>query len=163
MTRTTTRQLSPETRRRVMASIYKKDTVPELTFRTALWAAGIRGWRCHAKLPGTPDVVFTRWRLAIFIDGVWWHGHPDYLPRGRRGPYWDAKIAGNIARDRDVDRALRALGWTVMRVWDLDVLKRTSAVVSDVRAVLDRLMISPPPSPSRAAVAGRRRIKVISV
>src|SRR5438094_1849557 len=92
--------VDPRVRHRVMASIRKRDTRPELALRSALWGAGVRGWRCHvAALPGNPDLAFPRWRVAIFCDGVWWHGHPDYLPRGRRGAYWDAKIAGNVARD----------------------------------------------------------------
>ncbi len=105
-----------------MSSIRKKDTAPELALRKALWRAGVKGWRCHAKLTGSPDIAFARWRVAVFVDGVWWHGHPDYLPRGRRGPYWDAKIAGNIARDLRVNAELGAAGWTVIRIWDLDVI-----------------------------------------
>lgn len=115
-----------------MASIKKRDTVPELTLRSALWSAGVRGWRCHAPLPGTPDVSFGRWRVAVFVDGVWWHGHPDFLPRGRRGPYWDKKINRNRARDRVVDRELRWLGWTVVRIWDLDVLSDPAAACDKV-------------------------------
>lgn len=132
----TTRKMSPELRHRVMASIRKKDTKPEIALRAALWAAGVRGWRCHAKLPGSPDVAFSRWKVAVFVDGVWWHGHPDYLPRGRRGPYWDHKIAGNIARDLRATAALRALGWRVLRFWDLEVLRDAELVVRRIRRVL---------------------------
>ena len=127
------RRMSPEVRHRVMASIKKRDTAPELALRSALWASGIRGWRCHARLPGTPDLAFGRWHVAVFVDGVWWHGHPDHLPRGRRGPYWDQKIAGNQARDRIVNKSLRRLGWIVVRIWDLDVL-------SDPRGACDRVI-----------------------
>lgn len=116
------RRLSPEVRHRVMASIRKKDTAPELALRSAVWRAGARGWRCHAKMRGSPDLAFPRWRVAVFVDGVWWHGHPDYLPRGRRGAYWDAKIAGNVARDERVNLELQSVGWLVVRIWDLDVL-----------------------------------------
>lgn len=130
------RRMDPETRHRVMASIRKRDTVPERTLRAALWTAGIRGWRCYARLPGTPDIVFPRWKVAIFVDGVWWHGHPRYLPRGRRGPYWDRKIARNKARDREVDRVLKRAGWLVARFWDLDVI---SDPVRAVRATISAL------------------------
>jgi DNA mismatch endonuclease (patch repair protein) len=119
-----------------MASIRKRDTVPELTLRRALWGAGIRGWRCHVRITGTPDLVFARWKLAVFVDGVWWHGHPDYLPRGRRGPYWDAKIAKNQTRDTDVNRILEASGWTVLRMWDLDVLADPGSAVEIVCSTL---------------------------
>lgn len=130
-------KIDPALRRRVMASIRKKDTRPELALRSALWSAGVRGWRCNVRLiAGTPDVVFSRWNVAVFCDGVWWHGHPDYLPRGRRGPYWDAKIARNVARDRRVNRVLRAAGWTVVRVWDLDVQADPAAAVKRIVSAL---------------------------
>lgn len=138
------RRMPPEVRHRVMASIKKRDTVPEVTLRSALWSAGVRGWRCHAQVPGTPDLAFGRWRVAVFVDGVWWHGHPDYLPRGRRGPYWDKKIARNQARDRLVDHQLRQLGWRIVRIWDLDVL-------SDPAAACDRV------AKALRAAGGRRR------
>jgi len=119
-----------------MASIRKKDTRPELALRAALWQAGVRGWRCHAALLGTPDLVFSRWKVAVFCDGVWWHGHPEYLPRGRRGPYWDEKIARNVARDLVVNAQLGGAGWTVVRVWDVDVQRDAAAVVEVICTAL---------------------------
>jgi len=126
------RRMDPATRRRVMASIKKTDTKPELALRRALWQAGVRGWRCHTRVPGRPDIAFTRWRVAVFVDGVWWHGHPSHHPRGRRGPYWDQKINGNMARDLRVNEQLREAGWKVIRVWDLDVLRDPDRAVSDI-------------------------------
>jgi DNA mismatch endonuclease (patch repair protein) len=120
-----------------MSSIRKTNTKPELALRSALWALGIRGYRCHVRaVPGVPDVAFTRWRVAVFVDGVWWHGHPDWLPRGRRGPYWDAKIARNIERDRGVDRDLARIGWSVVRLWDVDVLADPRRAAESVRRAL---------------------------
>jgi DNA mismatch endonuclease (patch repair protein) len=130
--------MSPETRYRVMSSIRKRDTKPELALRSALFAIGVRGWRCHAKVPGSPDIAFGRAKVAVFVDGVFWHGHPDYLPRGRRGPYWDKKIAGNMARDVRVTAELRALGWLVIREWDLDVLANPVRVAQRIRRGLAR-------------------------
>lgn len=130
--------IDPRVRRRVMASIRKTDTRPELALRTALWHAGVRGWRCHVSMLGRPDLVFSRWRVAVFCDGVWWHGHPDYLPRGRRGPYWDGKIAGNIERDARVNRELAETGWAVVRVWDVDVLRDPKGAVEKVLRTLER-------------------------
>jgi DNA mismatch endonuclease (patch repair protein) len=116
-----------------MASIRKVNTRPELELRAALRAAGVRGYRCHLRsIPGSPDVAFTRWRLAVFVDGVWWHGHPDWLPRGRRGPYWDAKIAANVERDHRVDAELSAIGWSVLRIWDLDILADAAAAAGRI-------------------------------
>lgn len=128
--------MDPAVRRRVMSSIKKRDTRPELALRRALWRGGVRGWRCHVKVTGTPDLAFTRWKLAVFVDGVWWHGHPDFLPNGRRGPYWDEKIARNMARDRQVDETLAESGWRVLRLWDIDVLRDPDAAVAAVRLAL---------------------------
>jgi DNA mismatch endonuclease (patch repair protein) len=131
--------MPPALRHRVMASIRKRDTKPEIALRRALWAAGIRGWRCHtSSILGSPDVCFVGWRLAVFVDGVWWHGHPDYLPRGRRGPYWDAKIAGNMARDVRVNAELKRAGWAVVRLWDLEVLRDPAAAARRVARALSR-------------------------
>jgi DNA mismatch endonuclease (patch repair protein) len=130
--------MKPDVRRRIMASIRKKDTRPELLLRAALWRAGARGWRCHTRLTGSPDVLFSRWRVAVFVDGVWWHGHPDYLPRGRRGLYWDTKIAGNMERDARVNRELARQGWTVVRIWDLDVIAAPDAAAKLVFRALAR-------------------------
>ena len=119
-----------------MASIKARDTQPELLLRRALWRAGARGWRCHARLPGRPDVFFPRWRVAVFVDGVWWHGHPDYLPRGRRGPYWDQKIRANVLRDERVNDALRENGLEVIRIWDLEVVRDPDGAAQRVIGLL---------------------------
>lgn len=127
------RKMDPVVRRHVMASIKKVNTKPELALRSALWRAGVRGWRCHvSSLPGTPDLAFSRWRLVVHVDGVWWHGHPAYFRPGRRGPYWDQKIAGNKRRDRQVDQQFKALGWLSLRVWDMEVLHQQSACVRKI-------------------------------
>lgn len=105
-----------------MAAIRSKDTKPELLVRRALHGCGIRGWRCHVKaVPGKPDVAFTRWKVAVFIDGAFWHGHPDHFTPGQSGVYWDTKIARTQERDRIANEALRANGWTVLRFWDFEV------------------------------------------
>lgn len=115
-------RLTREARSRVMAAIRSVDTQPELELRRALWRMGIRGWRLHARdLVGRPDLVFRSARLAVFVDGAFWHGHPRYYWRGRSGSYWDEKIARNVARDRRQRARLRRLGWHVLRVWDFDV------------------------------------------
>jgi len=105
-----------------MARIRSKDTKPELALRRALHARGIRGWRCHAKqVPGKPDIAFTRWRVAVFVDGCFWHGHPDFFTPGKSGAYWDAKIERTKQRDRQANDALLKAGWTVIRLWDFEV------------------------------------------
>jgi DNA mismatch endonuclease (patch repair protein) len=129
---------SPEVRSRTMAAVRGKDTKPELVLRRALHAAGVRGWRCHRKnLPGTPDLAFGRSRVAVFVDGSFWHGHPSKYWPGRSGPYWDAKIQRNQERDRRVDAELAALGWRSLRLWDFEVERTPDAAVAAVVALLD--------------------------
>lgn len=116
-----------------MAAIRSKDTKPELRLRRALFAAGVRGWRCHRRaLAGRPDIAFGRWRVAVFVDGAFWHGHPDHI-RPNASDYWREKIARNAARDRAADEALAAQGWTVVRLWDFEVNE-------DVGRAVDRVM-----------------------
>lgn len=115
--------LSREGRSRNMAAIRAKNTKPELALRAALRRAGATGYRLHRKdIPGRPDLCFIRWKVAVFVDGVFWHGHPDHWnPETASSDYWRTKIARNIERDRTADAALRAMGWSVVRVWDKDV------------------------------------------
>lgn len=115
--------LSPARRSAVMRRIRSRDTKPEVALRRALWALGVRGWRvCRRGLPGTPDLAFGRLRVAVFVDSAFWHG------RGRipADPWWRDKLARNRARDGRVDRALRGLGWRVVRV-DAEAVLRDPA------------------------------------
>jgi DNA mismatch endonuclease (patch repair protein) len=122
-----------------MSGIRGRDTGPELALRRALWAAGVRGWRCHWKGPaGRVDVAFTRWRLAVFVDGSFWHGHPSKWQPGRWQGYWDQKIRRNVERDRVQDAALAEAGWTVLRVWDFEVEQDPSGVARQVAQALER-------------------------
>ena len=114
--------LTPETRSRVMSRIRSKDTKPEIALRQALWARGVRGWRCNRKtLPGKPDVSFGPAKVAVFVDGRFWHGHPDYFTFGKSGDYWDEKIARTQERDKEANERLAQLGWLVLRFWDFEV------------------------------------------
>lgn len=81
--------------------------------------AGIKGWRRHLRLPGTPDFTFPKERLAIFVDGCFWHGCPRHatFPATRRA-FWLKKFADNKARDRRMNRELRQLGWRVLHIWE---------------------------------------------
>ncbi len=120
-----------------MSRIRSRDTKPELTLRRALYAAGIRGWRCHTKeVSGKPDIAFTRWRVAVFVDGRFWHGHPDYFTPGKSGEYWDKKIARTQERDRLANEALEIAGWTVLRFWDFEVENGLEECVDEVEAAL---------------------------
>jgi DNA mismatch endonuclease, patch repair protein len=102
-----------------MSRMRRRDTGPELALRRALHRRGIR-FRVHAaNLPGRPDIVLVRLRLAVFVDGCFWHGCTEHgvTPRANRS-FWAEKIAGNQLRDRRNDAALKDLGWSSMHVWE---------------------------------------------
>ena len=127
-----------DVRSRIMASVSSQDTEPEIALRKAMFAAGMRGWRCNRKdLPGKPDVAFGRHKVAVFVDGAFWHGHPSKYWKGRSGPYWDEKIARNKERDKRVNAELRELGWTVIRVWDFEIKDDLGSVVERISSALD--------------------------
>ena len=123
-----------------MSRIRSKDTKPELRLRKGLYAAGVRGWRCHVKgVPNKPDVAFVGLKLAVFVDGGFWHGHPDHFTFGKSGQFWDDKIARNQERDRENDRDLAAAGWTVIRLWDFEVNRELERCVAEVAGEVARL------------------------
>lgn len=101
-----------------MARVRRSGTRAEWALRRSLWAAGLR-YRLGMKLPGSPDLVFVRAHLAVFVDGCFWHGCPDHYraPVGNAA-FWAAKLQANRARDERVDRELAATGWRVERVWE---------------------------------------------
>jgi DNA mismatch endonuclease (patch repair protein) len=128
--------LTPERRSALMARVRTADTAPEIALRRALWAAGLRGYRCHPKgLAGRPDLAWIGRRLAVFVDGAFWHGHPDHY-WGQSGKFWDEKIDRNRARDEKVNRELTDAGWMVLRLWDFEVESDLAACVERVRASL---------------------------
>lgn len=125
-----------------MAAVRSADTGPELSLRRALYATGLRGWRCHYKrAPGKPDLAWPARRVAVFVDGAFWHGHSSRHRPGRSGAYWDEKIARNVERDREVDAALEAAGWTVVRVWDFEVVRELAGVVERVMRAVEEANI----------------------
>ena len=120
----------------------KSDTRPEIVLRQLLWRAGCRFRKNVSSLPGKPDLVFTRARIAIFCDGDFWHGRDwedrvQKLRRGTNPDYWLEKIRKNKERDARHTRELLARGWTVLRVWESDILERPTAVVRPILDLLD--------------------------
>jgi DNA mismatch endonuclease (patch repair protein) len=116
-------RLTPEQRRLAMQRVKTKDGPLEVAVRSALWKRGYR-FRKHVKgLPGSPDVVFTRRKVAVFIDGDFWHGYDFEKWRDKLKPFWRDKIETNIARDERNYRSLEAQGWTVIRLWGHEVKK----------------------------------------
>lgn len=100
----------------------RRDTKPEMAVRRAVHSRGLRYVVDARPLPWLnrrADLVFTRARVAVFVDGCYWHGCPEHGTKARaNADYWAPKIAGNIARDRDTDRRLAAAGWAVVRAWE---------------------------------------------
>jgi DNA mismatch endonuclease, patch repair protein len=120
-----------------MAAVRRRDTAPEIALRRALYAEGIRGWRCdYRRAPGRPDLAWPTLRVAVFVDGAFWHGHHSRHKPGRSGQYWDLKIAANVERDRRVDAELRNGHWLAVRVWDFQVARAPRDVVHLIRSVL---------------------------
>ena len=103
----------------------------ELALRARLVAAGLRGWRMYVdSLPGTPDFVFEKKNLVVFVHGCFWHGCPRCYRRPHsRQTYWDEKVARNRSRDRAVTRMLRKAGWRIMRIWECQLTPKKQARV----------------------------------
>jgi DNA mismatch endonuclease, patch repair protein len=124
---------TPDERKRIMAAVRQRDTEPEVALRKALHRAGVRGWRCNFRgAPGRPDIAWPALKVAVFVDGAFWHGHPSRHRPGRSGAYWDEKIAGNVMRDRRIDAELTREGWQVVRVWDFQVRKEPEKALERV-------------------------------
>lgn len=123
--------VTPEVRSRMMSGIRGRNTRPEKLVRSALFAAGFR-FRLHRRdLPGKPDLVLAKWRTVVFINGCFWHAHPDcrffQLPKSRR-PFWIKKLEANRSRDAACTGALADQGWKVVTVWECAL--RADAVVT---------------------------------
>ena len=129
-----------------MRQVKGKDTTPELLLRKALWRRGHR-YRLHdRRLPGSPDIVFTRAKVAVFVDGDFWHG-AQWRHRGKTSlahqleqvnnkAYWMTKIEKNMARDKRNNATLRRLGWRVIRVWESSLKQSVKRQVTRIERAL---------------------------
>lgn len=133
---------------RIMAAVQSKDTEPERRLGRALRSLKCRFRRYAKDVPGCPDFVFTRERVAVFVDGDFWHGRQWRL-RGLRSlasqfsrspnrAYWIQKITRNVARDRKTTRLLKRLGWRVVRLWESEVKAAPARCVKRVACALER-------------------------
>lgn len=129
---------TPETRRR-MAKVKLKNGTAEQVLAKRLWHMGYRYRKNDKRLPGSPDIAISKYQIAIFVDGEFWHGK-DWEHRKKRlkrnREYWIEKIEENIARDERVDRQLRAQGWIPLHFWEKDVLKDVDLCISDILSCL---------------------------
>lgn len=129
---------SSAARRRNMQAIRSRDTKPEQLIRQLVHAEGFRYRVAARPLPGlrrTADLVFRPAKVAVFIDGCYWHGCPEhYVPPKTNPGYWSDKVARNVARDRDTDQRLIDAGWTVLRFWEHELpLSCAESIMSTVR------------------------------
>ena len=127
------------TRSRMMAGIRGKDTCPEVTLRRAMHARGFR-YRLHARsMPGRPDLVFPRYRAAVFVHGCFWHRHEGCryaTSPATRPEFWAEKFATNVTRDRNNEERLRALGWRVAVVWECGLKQSADEMAEQLSAWL---------------------------
>lgn len=125
------------TRSEQMARIRARHTTPERLLRRMLWQDGLR-YRLHARTPvGRPDIVFPGPRVAVFVDGCFWHGCPEHYVRPRsRNEFWAQKLKANVLRDIRQTKELESLGWRVCRVWEHEVFEHPERVVSRIAAIV---------------------------
>lgn len=128
--------LTPAQRKKNMQRIRSKDTKAEILLRKALWHKGLRYRKNVKDLPGKPDIVFTKQKIAVFVDGDFWHarGH-DKTPGEQIATnknYWSAKMKRNVERDRYVNELLLEQGWLVLRFWETDIKRNLEKCVDEV-------------------------------
>lgn len=134
----------PEVQRRMSAQ-RRESTEPELRIRRRLFGEGLR-YRCGLPVPGKPrrsvDIAFTRWKVAVFVDGCFWHGCPEhFIPPKANATWWHEKIAANQRRDAETTAILSAAGWRVVRIWEhvstddaIDVIRRELDLARNAKA-----------------------------
>ncbi|OZV70625.1 very short patch repair endonuclease [Winogradskyella aurantia] len=126
-------------RSKIMSKIRGKNTKPELLFRKALWKKGVRYRINNKQLPGRPDVSIQKYKLAVFIDGNYWHGHNWEERKAKlktNREFWIPKIERNMQRDSEVNQELEALGYTVFRFWESEIKSNLKTCVNDIMVYL---------------------------
>lgn len=133
--------MTPEQRSQAMSHIKGKDTSIEVILRKALWHKGIRYRKNYKKLPGTPDIAITKYKIAIFCDSEFFHGK-DWeilklrLEKGKNPDYWIKKIERNRSRDFETDKKLLFLGYTVIHFWGQDIKKHTDECIQAIEEAI---------------------------
>lgn len=129
-------------RSEIMSNIKSANTKPERVVRSFLHRLGYR-FRLHVKkLPGTPDIVLRKYKTVIFVNGCFWHQHPGCrkaaIPQTNRD-FWEAKLRGNVSRDREKTRKLEELGWNVITVWSCEIDRNPEITLEKIPAQLHSL------------------------
>ena len=133
--------LNAKQRHKCMSHIKSKDTSIEVSLRRVLWKKGYRYRKNYSALPGKPDIVLIKYRIAIFCDGELFHGKnweilKPRLLKGTNPDFWVKKIERNMKRDDENDKKLLFLGWTVIHFWGNDILKNTDQCVKVIEEVI---------------------------
>lgn len=133
--------LTKEQRRKNMQHIRSKDTKIEILLCKALWHRGIHYRKNYSSLPGRPDIVLTKYKIAIFCDGEFFHGKDWEIQRKRieksnNSGYWISKIERNIIRDEDINKRLKAMGWVVLRFWGKDIKNNTEGCIKTIEEAI---------------------------
>ena len=133
--------LTKEQRRKNMQRIKGNNTSIEVRLCKALWQKGYHYRKNYKELPGSPDIVLTKYKIAIFCDGEFFHGK-DWdklkarLEKGEKGEYWIKKITRNMERDEEINKQLMFKGWTVLRFWGDEIKKNTDECVKAIEEVI---------------------------
>lgn len=127
-------RLTKEQRHKNMKNIRSKDTSIELKLRKELWRRGYRYRKNYTELPGKPDIVLTKYKIAIFCDSEFFRGKDwevlkPQLEKGKNADFWIEKISKNQQHDDDINKQLQFLGWTVIRFWGKDIMKKTDECI----------------------------------
>ena len=127
-------RLTPTQRKKNMRSIKSKDTKIEVILRKALWNRGFRYRKNYKILPGHPDIVLTKYKIAIFCDGEFFHGKDwevlkPRLEKGKNSDFWTGKISRNMERDDEINKKLLFMGWTVIRFWGEEIKRNTEECI----------------------------------
>lgn len=138
--------LTREQRHKNMQNIKSKDTKIEVLLKRALWRKGIRYRKNYNELPGKPDIAITKYRIAIFCDGEFFHGKDwevlkPRLEKSNNSEYWINKISRNRERDDVVNKQLLFCGWTVIRFWGADITKHTDECVRVIEETIFDIMM----------------------
>lgn len=132
--------LTKEQRSYNMSRIKGKDTKPEIQLRKLLYKKEIRGYRIHYKLPGKPDLVFPKYKLAVFVDGCFWHKCPKCFKTPETNKdFWMAKINKNAQRDKKINKILKKKGWTILRFWEHNLKRK--GIKTCLNKILNKLSI----------------------
>lgn len=140
-------KLTPEQRKKCMSNIKSKGSGIEVALQKALWNKGYRYRKNYSKIPGKPDIVLTKQKIAIFCDSEFFHGKDwdislhEQILRGSNPEFWEKKILRNMARDMEVNKQLETLGWTVLRFWGKEIKNDLAGCVRVVEETIFDQMV----------------------